>query len=233
MRLFLCSNFKCLAKKFLPRFFDLSKKHNCLLVGYADDNGDFYSETNTVFLESLGFNVFHLDENYKFSDKLDMIFVKGGNTTQLVHLLRKYNQFEEIKKLVFDDVLYVGQSAGAIIAGSDTEWTLESEPYEIDVKTEFGEKALLGFGFVDKLIFVHASRFRFPVSDEIEKAGKSEFKVSNEFFFKSYLKERKQNKMKPFIVLKDNEALLVDGQKSKKVRIDWSKFPVLNEYRVF
>lgn len=233
MRLFLCSNFKCLAHKFLPRFFDLSKQHNCLLVGYADDNGDFYSESNTTFLESLNFKVFHLDENYKFNDKLDMIFVKGGNTTQLVHLLRKYNQFDKIKKLVEENVLYVGQSAGAIAAGSDTEWTLESEPYNENVKEIFGENALLGFGFVDKLIFVHASRFRFPVSDEIEKAGRSDFKVSNEFFFKAYLKERKQNKGKPFIVLKDNEALIVDGEKTEKVRIEWSKFPVLNEYRVF
>lgn len=233
MRLFLCSNFKFLAEKFLPRFFDMSKKHNCLLVGYADDGGDFYSESNTIFLENLGFNVFHLDENYSFSDKLDMIFVKGGNTTQLIHYLKKYNQFEKIKQLVLDGVLYVGQSAGAIVAGSDTEWTLKSEPYSVDLKKEYGENALLGFGFINKLVFVHASKYRFPFSDEIDNAGRSDFKVKNTFFYKDYLRERKENQTKPFIVLKDNGAFLKDETSEKMVFFDWSKYPLLDEFRMF
>ena len=135
--------------------------------------------------------------------------------------------------MVQSGVLYAGLSAGALIAGSDTEWTLMSEPYDFDMKKEFGKNALLGFGFINKLIFVHASRFRFPVSAEIEMAGRSDFKLSNDFFFKAYLKERKQNKNKPFIVLKDNETFIKDGEMEQIVRIDWSKHPVLNEYRLF
>lgn len=234
MRLFLCSNFRFLAKKFLPRFLDMKKTNNCLLVGYADEKKDFYSESNTFLLQDLGFNVFHLDKDYDFKDKLDMIFVKGGNVTQLLHYLRKYKQFEKIKDLVLtENVLFVGQSAGAIVAGNETEWTLSSEPYEYDLKTEFGKNALDGFGFINKIIFVHASRFRFPVTDEIEAAGTSEFKVTNEFFYKAYLKERKENRNKNFIVLKDNEAFLKDDNKEKIVKINWSKYPVLDEFRVF
>lgn len=234
MRLFLCSNFKKLASKFLPEFFDELKGKNCLLVGYADDKKDFYSEDNTLFLQDLGFNVFHLDENYEFKDKLDMIYAKGGNVTQLLHYLRKYKQFDKIKELVLNDnVLFAGQSAGAIVAGTETEWTLASEPYEFDLKKEFGEKALFGFEFIDKLIYVHASKFRFAFGDEIENAGRGDFKVLNDFFYKAYLKERKMNKGKPFIVLKDNEAFIKNGEKEKKVRLDWSKYPVLDEFRVF
>lgn len=234
MKLFLCSNFKMLACKFLPDFFDMTKKHNCLLVGYADEDKDFYSESNTIFLENLGFKVFHLDENYKFNDKLDMIYVKGGNVTQLLHYLRKYNQFEKIKNLVLNEnVLFAGQSAGAIVAGNETEWTLASEPYDFDIKSEFGENSLFGFEFINKIIYVHASKFRFAFGDEIEKAGRSDFKVSNEFFYKAYLKERRVNKGKPFIVLKDNEAFIKIDDYERKVRLDWSKYPVLNEYKVF
>lgn len=234
MRLFLCSNFRFLAAKFLPRFLDKSRTNNCLLVGYADEKKDFYSEANTELLKNLGFNVFHLDENYDFNDKLDMIFVKGGNVTQLLHYLRKFDQFDKIKDLVLNkNVLFVGQSAGAIVAGNETEWTLESEPYEFDLKLEFGKNALDGFGFINKLIFVHASRFRFPVTDEIEAAGTSKFKVMNDFFYKAYLKERRENRQKPFIVLKDNEAFLKDGDQEKIVKVNWSKYPVLDEFRVF
>lgn len=234
MRLFLCSNFKRLAEKFLPEFFDMSQKHNCLLVAYADEKQDFYSEENTLFLQNLGFNVFHLDENYKFKDKIDMIYVKGGNVTQLLHYLRKFKQFDKIKDLVLNEnVLFAGQSAGAIVAGNETEWTLASEPYDYDLKSEFGEKALYGFEFIDKIIYVHASKFRFAWSDEIEKAGRSDFKISNDFFYKAYLNERKLNKGKPFIVLKDNEVFIKNGDKEKKVKLDWSKYPVLDEYKIF
>ena len=233
MKLFLCSNFQHLAPKFLTKFFDLNKKHNCLFVPYADDEKDFVSESSVQFLESLNFNVIHLTEDYKFDKKIDIIYVKGGNATQLLHYLKKYNQFDKIKKMVQSGVLYSGASAGALVAGSDTEWTLMSEPYDFDMRKEFGKDALLGFDFINKLVFVHASRNRFPVSAEVEMAGRSDFKLSNDFFFKAYLKERKQNRNKPFIVLKDNEAFIKDGEKEQIVRIDWSKYPVLDKYRLF
>lgn len=233
MKLFLCSNFKFLARKFLPEFFDLTKKHTALLVGYADEYGDYYSESNTKLLEDLNFEVFHLDENYSFNDKIDMVFVKGGNTTKLVHMLKKFNQYDKVKNLIEQGALYVGISAGSVLAGSDTEWTLRSEPYEIDVKKEYGKNALLGFGFVDKLIFVHASKYRFPFSDEIENAGQENFRVKNTLFYGDYLKDKKEYKGQKFIALKDNEALLRNGEKEKIVRLDWSKFPVLDKFRLY
>lgn len=233
MKLFLCSNFKFLAKKFLPKFFDLSKKHNALLIGYADEYGDFYSESSTKFLEELNFNVFHLTEKYEFNDKIDMVFVKGGNTTQLVYLLRKYNQFDKVKRLVEDGAVYVGISAGSVLAGKDTEWTLRSEPYDVDVKKELGKDALRGFGFVDSLVFVHASKYRFPFSDEIENAKIENFRVKNSLFYGEFLKDKKDYKNQKLIILKDNEALIKIDNMEKKVKLDWSKYPVLDEYRIY
>ena len=233
MKLFLCSNFKLLAPKFLLKYFDMKKHCKCLFVGYADEEKDFYSESTVEFLKELGFDVVCLDENYNFQDDVDMIYVKGGNTTQLLRYLKEYNQFEKIKEMVEKGVLYAGASAGAIITGSDTEWTLLSEPYDFDMVSRFGKNAFLGFSFLKKLIFVHASRYRFPVTPEIEAAGRKDFRLSNEFFYKAYLKERKHTKGQPFIVLKDNEAFIKNGDLEKKVKIDWSKYPVLDEYRVF
>ncbi len=233
MKLFLCSNFEYLALLFKEEFFDENKKYKCLLVPFADEDQDFESLSKVEMLNGLGFDVITLKEGYDFADKLDMIFVKGGNTTQLLHYLKKYNQFDKIKKLVEEGVVFVGQSAGAVVAGSDTEWTLSSEPYDVDLKKEFGETALLGFGFVNKLVFVHASRFRFPFSIELEKSGKQCFRVKNKLFYGSYLAERARNKHKPFIVLKDNEAFVKNGEIEKKISFDWSRFPVLDEYRMF
>lgn len=233
MKLFLCSNFQHLAPKFLPRLIDLNKKNNCLFVPYADEEKDFVSESSVEFLKSLNFNVYHLNKDYKFDKKIDIIYVKGGNATQLLHYLKMYNQFDKIKEMVLSGVVYSGLSAGALIAGSDTEWTLESEPYDFDMKKEFGQDALLGFNFINKLIFVHASRHRLPITAEMEMAGRRDFKLSNEFFYKAYLKERKQNQDKLFIVLKDNEALIKDDETEYMVRLDWSKYPVLDEYKLF
>ena len=77
MKLFLCSNFKYLAPKFLPKFFDLSKKHNCLFIPYADEDKDFVSESTVEFLQILGFNVFHLNEEYKFENDDTIIRIPG------------------------------------------------------------------------------------------------------------------------------------------------------------
>lgn len=233
MKLFLTSNFKYLAEKFLPKLIDLSKKHNCLFVPYADEEDDFYCEKTTKMLESFNFKVIHLNEGYNFGDKIDVIYVKGGNTTKLIHLLRKFNQYDKVKELAEDGALYIGQSAGSVLAGSDTEWTLRSEPYEFNLKSEYGKDALKGFGFVNKMIFVHCSKYRFPFTDEIENAKRGDFKVKNTLFYGDYLKDRKLYNKNEYIVLKDNEAYYEDGEIKKILHFDWSKFPVLDEYRLW
>lgn len=227
MKLLLCSDFKNVGYTFLDRFFDLSQKHTCLFIGYASEDYDgdsAYTSSSMDKICSLGFDIVCLEPDYDFSDKIDMIFVRGGNTTKLIHLLRKFNQFEKIKKLVLGGALYVGESAGSVLAGSDTEWTLRSEPYDFDVKAAYGKKALLGYGFVDKLVFVHCSKFRFPYSDELSD-GRI-VRLPNTEFYSSYLKDIRLYPKTAYITLGNNQVYFRDGKISKILTFDWSKIPV-------
>lgn len=226
MRLLLCSDFKNIGYKYLDRFLDLDKKNNCLFIGYAsDDFGDVNAEpsSSVLRLESLNCNVIELNENYSFDDKIDLIFVRGGNTTKLIHLLKKYNQFDKIKNLAEDGVLYIGESAGSVLAGSDTEWTLRTEPYEFDLKKEYGEDALKGYGFVDKLIFVHCSKYRFPFTGEVE--GDTNIRIYNDIFYKDYLEDRKLYDKNLYITLGNNQVLYENNGEKKILTYDWSKIP--------
>ncbi len=235
MKLLLCSSFVPMAKN-LKYFFNLTKKHNVLFVWYADSSDEFVidEESSTIkALRNLNFNIILLNENYEFNDKIDIIYVKGGNTTKLIHKLKEYNQFEKIRQMVLEDVVYVGQSAGSVLAGSDTEWTLRSEPYDVDLKKLYGKDALKGYNFVGKLIFVHCSKFRYAWREEIEKAGIEKFRVKNTLFYGEYLKDKKLYGKNDYIVLKDNQALYVNNNVQKIITDDWSKLPVLDEFRVF
>ena len=89
MKLFLCSNFKCLAPKYLPKFFDANKEYKCLFVGYADEDKDFYSESTVEFLKELGFNVFCLDENYDFKYEMDYIMIEKDSGEKVKYDRRK------------------------------------------------------------------------------------------------------------------------------------------------
>lgn len=231
MKLLLCSDFKNVGYKYLDRFFDLSKNYTCLFVNYAsDDYGNPEAEISSSMarLQELNFDTIELNENFDFSTQIDLIFVRGGNTTKLIHLLKKNNQFEKIKELAESgEVVYVGESAGTVLVGSDTEWTLRTEPYEYDLKELYGEDALLGFGFIDKMIFVHCSRYGFPFGRKIDDTSEL-VRVSN-YFYKGYLEERKLYDPSTYITLGNNEVYYINGQTRKILKYDWSKIPVVKE----
>lgn len=227
MRLLLCSDFKNVGYKYLSKFLDLSQKHKCLFIDYASEDfeGDAdYTSSSMEKIRSLNFDIIALKNGYDFNDNIDMIYVRGGNTTKLVHLLREFDQFEKIKAMVSGGTLFVGESAGAVLAGSDTEWTLASEPYDFDVKKKFGDNALKGFGFVDKMIFVHCSKYRFPYSGECE-AG-TIIRLPNTEYYRAYLNDKKVHKKGTFITLGNNQVYYQNGEISRILTYDWSKIPV-------
>ena len=227
MKLLLCSDFKNIGYKFLDKFFDLNQKHKCLFINYASEDYEIEDASESSSFEriqSLNFDVTILSEKYKFDEDLDMIFVRGGNTTKLIHLLKKFNHFEKIKELTKNGVLYVGESAGSVLAGSDTEWTLRAEPYDYDVKAEFGEDSLLGYNFVDKMIFVHCSKYRFPFSGEIPD-GRI-VRLPNREFYGDYLKDIKIYPKGTYITLGNNQVFYENDSVGKILSYDWSKIPV-------
>ena len=227
MKLLLCSDFKNIGYKYLDKFFDLNKTHTCLFIDYANEDyaGDAdYTSSSMERIRSLNFNIIALNKDYKFDKQIDMIFVRGGNTTKLVHLLRKFNQYDTIKDMAKRGVLFVGESAGSVLAGFDTEWTLDAEPYDFDVKKEFGKNALLGFGFVKKLVFVHCSRYRFPYSGECEPG--TVIRLPNTIYYRDYLNDLKKHPKGTFITLGNNQVYYQNDNDPKILTFDWSKIPV-------
>ena len=226
MRLLLCSDFSGVGYRYLNRFKEDLKGKTCLYIGYAQDD-EFEEESSAaVVLKSMGMNVKFLKEGYDFNEKIDLIFARGGNTTRLVHFLRKFGQYEKIKQLVEQDTIYVGNSAGSILIGSDTEWTLESEPYEVNLKREFGENALLGFGLINKLIFVHCTKFRMAREYERESFGGKEFRTLDTDCYPAYLADIKKYKKDEFIRIGNNQVYFVDGDIHKTITYDWRNIPV-------
>lgn len=231
MRFLLCSDFSNVGYKYLDKFFNLNQKHSCLFVGYAHEDDLSMNESFAVQrLSDANFKVEFLTENFDAKKTFDLVFVRGGNTTKLIHYLRKYNQFEYLKTLVEKhNAVYVGNSAGSVLAGSDTEWTLRSEPYSVDLKRLYGVKALLGFGFVNKLVFVHCSKLRLlHESESID--GSNNWRVWNREFYGEYLKDRNLYKRDKYIVLGNNQVLYRDGDVEKILTYDWSKIPVNKNY---
>jgi hypothetical protein len=122
------------------------------------------------------------------------------------------------------NIVYIGESAGALLVGSDTEWTLRSEPYDYDVKKEFGENALKGFGFVDKMIFVHCSKYRFPYSCEVVNG--EIVRLPNTEYYNAYLGDKKLYNADTYITLGNNQVYYENDSEKKILTYDWSKIPV-------
>ena len=227
MNLLLTSDFKYVGVNYLNRFFSDFKGKTCLWVGYAkEEDSAMYESSTKELIASIGFNVVDLTPKYNFQDKLDMIYVHGGNTTKLIDYLKKYNQFNRIRELVQkQDVLYVGLSAGSVLAGSDTEWTLRKEPYPVDMKAKYGKDALMGFGWVDKLVFVHTSRYRYLWDDEYID-GSRNWRTYNIEYYKDYLEDTKIYKKGTYIKVGNNQVYLRKGNTSKMLTQNWSKVPI-------
>lgn len=102
----------------------------------------------------LEYDFINISENVDLSKMGDygVYYVTGGNTFYILDRLRKNDLDSFLAKAVKEGSLYVGLSAGSIIAGPDIEIAEYGlEPDENDV----GLKDLTGFGLVDFHIFPH------------------------------------------------------------------------------
>ena len=226
MKLLLCSDFSNVGIRYLKKLIKNGAGLNCLFVGYAcEDDSEMFESSAICKLKDFGFNIIRLTPNYDFSDKIDVIFVRGGNTTKLIDYLKKYGQFNVIKSLVENGAVYIGSSAGSVLVGSDTEWTLDSEPYDVDMKKVYGNDALLGFGWIDKLVFVHTTKYRMCRSYE-QKTPDEIFRTLDLECYPAYLNDLKKFKKSQFEKIGNNQVLLVDGKIKKIITYNWRKIPV-------
>lgn len=85
-------------------------------------------------------------------DKYGLLYICGGNTYEILTKIRKTSFDTAIRRFVKRDGIYLGVSAGSIIAGLDITvagWGVDGDPNYV------GLKDTTGFGFCDIAIFPH------------------------------------------------------------------------------
>lgn len=89
----------------------------------------------------------------------DAVFVAGGNTFCLMHEIDRSGIAAELHVAVKRGLLYIGESAGAVIAGSTLKGT------ELADNPEFSERVLWdGLSLINKAILPHADNASYAAS---------------------------------------------------------------------
>ena len=141
--IFLCSYFAEVASK-INEVIDFQGKHVAFIGTAAKfEEVNFYVDEAVEILENFGSKLRHLDVSCAQSlavpvsekDELfcndeilsaisqcDIIYISGGNTFYLLNELRKSRAWQAIKNAVKEGKIYIGESAGAIVAAPDTRY---------------------------------------------------------------------------------------------------------------
>lgn len=131
-------------------------------------------------------------DGQKLLEKLksfDMVWVSGGNTFCLRYEMQR-SGFDDIVNELLEHVVYAGESAGAVVAGTSLKGI---EAADIP---EFAEAVIEdGLSLVPKFILPHADNERFAEANEVA---------------------RQIHAADQTILLNDNQAYVVDGE-SKRV----------------
>ena len=159
-----------------------------------EENQDYVKKDLQIMRDDMGFNVEEIDiEGKREADLMrmlevkDIIFVEGGNTFYLLKAMQDCNFKKVIRTLLKRGIVYIGVSAGSIVAGK----TIETVSWRNADKNTIGLKNLKGLNLVPFNIFVHYQ----STYDEIIKQ-----KMKNP--------KKRQKQLK---ILADGQALLVQG----------------------
>lgn len=151
-----------------------------------------------TFLQKLGFDDMRevdlrdYDDSAQLKKDLEeanMIWVVGGNTFCLIEQVRNSGFDQIIQGLLEKGIVYCGESAGAVIAGSSLRGV------ELDDEPEFAEKIIWdGLGLIDKFILPHAD---------------------NKFYQNSNEQSKQLYSADDVVRLNDNQALIVNNTTQK------------------
>jgi dipeptidase E len=157
-----------------------------------EENKD-YVHRDLAIMKEVGFNVEEFDIEGKTQHQVmdflkikDIIFVEGGNTFYLLKAMRNCNFEKVIRKLLKQGIVYIGVSAGSIVAGK----TIETAEWYSDENIA-KMRNLKGLGLVPFNIFCHYD----PRFDQIIK-----IKIKNP--------KKRAQKLR---ILTDGQAILVQG----------------------
>ena len=118
---------KKLVKEFLK---DVPEKEITFIptASNTEDYRGYVDEAKQAFLE-LGFSINILDisktEKQKIENILEntkILYISGGNTFYLLQELKRKKILDTIKDKISNGMLYIGESAGAIIASKNIEY---------------------------------------------------------------------------------------------------------------
>ena len=141
--IFLCSYFAEVASK-INEVIDFQGKHVVFIDTAAKfEEVNFYVDEAVEILEKFGAKLIRLDvscfqssavpvssQDKPFCDEeilsaisqCDIVYISGGNTFYLLNELRKSCVWQAIKNAVKAGKIYIGESAGAIVAAPDTRY---------------------------------------------------------------------------------------------------------------
>ncbi|MDR3558737.1 MAG: Type 1 glutamine amidotransferase-like domain-containing protein, partial [Candidatus Pacebacteria bacterium] len=165
-----------------------------LMISYTQNKmEESYVVASKKELESFGFKsiqTLNLGKPAK-PERADVIYVCGGNTYAILQKMKETGIDKFIIEAVNKGALYIGVSAGSIIAGNTVEiagWGSEGDKNEVDLND------LSGLGFTDAAISPH---YKVIQKDEV-----AEFKKKVSY---------------PVVEITDNQMVFVRGDKVKKI----------------
>jgi len=122
-------------------------------------------------------------------EKINVIYVCGGNTFYLLYKIRENGFDKKIKEMVDKEIVYCGASAGSILVGPDIEISGKDELWD---KNDVGLKDLSGLNLTNHIISPHY------IEDEEKVISKYEKETG-----------------KKVTRLTDKQALLIEGNEIK------------------
>jgi len=159
----------------------------------------WWIKEDKIKLTAKGFNLTEINLKRKLSikefKKFDVIFVAGGNTFYLLQKMRETGFDKIVKKLTENNVVYVGSSAGAVVAGPDI-WPIRF----IDDPSKAKLKSFKGLNLIDFIPLPHFG---------VEKYVKP---------YEKLMKDLDKTKYK-YVKLNENQATLVKNKKIKIIEI--------------
>ena len=172
-RLFLCSSFADVANLLIDFANEDLKGKIIAFIPTASltESIRFYVKTGKKALEKVGMIVeeveitqFSNEEISSILHKCDYIYITGGNTFFLLQELKRKGVDKIISEQVKSGKLYIGESAGAIIASPDTEYMKNVNFDPINKAPELEDYSSLGL--VDFYTIPHYGNFPFKKKGE-------------------------------------------------------------------
>lgn len=210
MKLLLTSDFS-VSGDYLKNLIDTSQPN--LTVAYIANGADHDEDKSWLQnarkkLQSLNLEIVEIDltsmQEQNLREELEkhpIIYVEGGNTFYLLEVANKSGFSKIIRDLLANGgKVYVGTSAGSIIAGPD----INSTKYIDDLTVVPKLKDFTGFSLVNYVVIPHI--------------GNEDFYKKNEAEYNELFKDLK-NQQHPHIMLRDTQAVYVEGNKFEIVEV--------------